>query len=52
MRGGAGNHLTLRVEGRRWLNDALPLEPGGVANFPGGEVAIGRRSPTVPTGCW
>ncbi len=40
VRGGAGTDLTLRVEGRRWLDDALPLEPGGVANFPGGEVCI------------
>ena len=40
VRGAAGTDLTLRVEGRRWLNDALPLEPGGVANFPGGEVCI------------
>ena len=40
VRGSAGTDLTLRVEGRRWLNDALPLEPGRVANFPGGEICI------------
>ena len=40
VHGSAGTDLTLRVEGRRWLNDALPLEPGRVANFPGGEICI------------
>ena len=40
VRGAAGTDLTLRVDGRRWLNDALPLEPGRVANFPGGEICI------------
>ena len=35
IRGAAGTDLRLRVDGRRWVDDALPLEPGGVANFPG-----------------
>ncbi len=38
--GAAGTDLTLRVAGRPWVTDALPLEPGGVANFPGGEICI------------
>ncbi len=40
IRGAAGTDLVLRVDGRRWLTDALPLEPGGVANYPGGEICI------------
>jgi hypothetical protein len=40
VRGAAGTDLVLRVEGRPWLDDALPLEAGGVANFPGGEICI------------
>ena len=40
VRGAAGTDLRLRVDGRRWVDDALPLEPGGVANFPGGEICI------------
>ena len=40
VRGAAGTDLTLRVEGRRWLSDAVPLEPGGVANYPGGEIFV------------
>ncbi len=40
IRGAAGTDLVLRVDGRRWLDDALPLEPGRVANFPGGEICI------------
>jgi leucyl aminopeptidase (aminopeptidase T) len=40
IRAAAGTDLRLRVDGRRWLDDALPLEPGGVANFPGGEICI------------
>ena len=40
IRGRAGTDLTLRVEGRPWKSDALPLEAGGGANFPGGEVFI------------
>ena len=40
IRGRAGTDLTLRVDGRPWLTDALPLEPGQGANFPGGEVFV------------
>jgi hypothetical protein len=40
IRGSAGTDLVLRVDGRPWLTDALPLEPGAVANFPGGEICI------------
>jgi hypothetical protein len=36
----AGTDLTLRVAGRPWLTDALPLQRGGIANFPGGEVFV------------
>ena len=38
--GDAGTDLVLRVDARRWLTDALPLEPGNVANYPGGEICI------------
>ena len=38
IRGRAGTDLTLRVTGRGWLTDALPLEPGALANYPGGEI--------------
>jgi Thermophilic metalloprotease (M29) len=38
--GKAGTDLTLRVEGRPWLSDALPLEAGEGANFPAGEVFV------------
>jgi hypothetical protein len=40
IRGRAGTDLRLRVEGRPWRSDALPLEPGGGHNFPGGEIFI------------
>ena len=40
VRGRAGTDLTLRVDGRPWLSDALPLEAGSGANFPGGEIFI------------
>jgi Thermophilic metalloprotease (M29) len=40
IRGKAGTDLTLDVEGRPWKTDALPLEPGGFANYPGGEVFV------------
>jgi hypothetical protein len=40
LSGAAGTDLVLRVTARPWLTDALPLEPGGVANFPGGEICI------------
>jgi hypothetical protein len=40
IRGGAGTDLTLRVEGRPWQTDALPLEAGGFANYPNGEIFV------------
>ena len=40
IRGRAGTDLTLRVGGRPWLTDALPLEQGGFANYPGGEIFV------------
>jgi Thermophilic metalloprotease (M29) len=40
VRGEAGTDLTLRVAGRPWITDALPLQRGGFANFPGGEVFV------------
>jgi hypothetical protein len=40
IRGRAGTDLRLRVEGRPWLSDTLPLEPGGGQNFPSGEVFV------------
>jgi 2,5-dihydroxypyridine 5,6-dioxygenase len=40
VRGRAGTDLTLRVGGRPWLSDALPLGPGGFANYPNGEVYV------------
>jgi Thermophilic metalloprotease (M29) len=44
IRGRAGTDLTLRVDGRPWLSDALPLEAGWGANFPGGEVFVAPLS--------
>jgi hypothetical protein len=44
VRGRAGTDLKLRVGGRRWLSDATPLEPGGVANYPGGEIFVAPHS--------
>ena len=38
VRGAAGTDLVLGVEGRPFHTDALPLEPGQMANYPGGEV--------------
>ena len=38
--GRAGTDLTLRVDGRPWRSDALPLQPGQMANYPGGEVFV------------
>jgi hypothetical protein len=38
IRGRAGTDLRLKVTGRRWYTDALPLQPGEMANYPGGEV--------------
>ncbi len=40
IRGRAGTDLTVRVSGRGWLTDALALEPGGLANYPGGEIFV------------
>lgn len=40
VRGRAGTDLTLTVTGRPWKTDALPLEDGGFANYPGGEVFV------------
>jgi hypothetical protein len=40
VRGRAGTDLRLKVEGRPWLSDALPLQPGWGSNFPGGEVFV------------
>jgi hypothetical protein len=40
IRGRAGTDLTLRVTGRGWLTDALPIEPGDFSNYPGGEIFI------------
>src|SRR5919201_2013479 len=40
VRGRAGTDLRLRVEGRPWFSDALPLGPGDLANYPSGEVFV------------
>ena len=40
IRGRAGTDLTVRITGRSWLTDALPLEPGNFANYPGGEIFV------------
>jgi hypothetical protein len=40
IRGRAGTDLRLRVEGRPWLSDTLPLEAGDGHNFPSGEVFV------------
>ena len=40
VRGRAGTDLQLRVEGRPWLSDALPLVSGDIANYPSGEVYV------------
>jgi hypothetical protein len=40
LRTRAGTDLELRVAGRPWHTDALPLEPGGMGNFPGGEIFV------------
>jgi hypothetical protein len=44
VRGRAGTDLRLRVAGRRWLSDATPLEAGGLANYPGGEIFVAPHS--------
>lgn len=38
IRARAGTDLRLRAKGRNFLSDATPLERGGYANYPGGEV--------------
>ena len=40
VRGRAGTDLTLTVTGRSWKTDTFPLEDGGFANYPGGEIFI------------
>jgi 2,5-dihydroxypyridine 5,6-dioxygenase len=40
VRGRAGTDLTVRIDGRPWRSDALPLRPGNTANYPGGEVFV------------
>jgi len=40
IRGTAGTDLTLRITGRPWRTDALGLEPGHSANYPGGEIFV------------
>jgi hypothetical protein len=40
IRGRAGTDLKLRVDGRPWLSDTLPLEAGDGSNFPSGEVFV------------
>jgi leucyl aminopeptidase (aminopeptidase T) len=42
--GVAGTDLTLRVGGRPWRDDIGPLQPGRMANYPGGEVYIAPHS--------
>ena len=44
VRGRAGTDLTLRIAGRPWRSDALPLQPGQMANYPGGEVFVAPHS--------
>lgn len=44
LRASGGTDLTLRVEGRPWFSDALPLEAGGFANYPNGEVFVAPLS--------
>jgi leucyl aminopeptidase (aminopeptidase T) len=40
IRTAAGTDLELRVGGRSWKTDAVPLTAGEVANFPGGEIFV------------
>jgi hypothetical protein len=44
IRATAGTDLTLGVAGRPWLTDASTLEPGHIANYPGGEVFVAPHS--------
>ncbi len=40
IRGRAGTDLALRVGGRPWKTDTSTLEPGEMANYPGGEIFV------------
>jgi hypothetical protein len=40
IRARGGTDLTLRVGGRPWMSDALPLKHGEMANYPAGEVFV------------
>jgi aminopeptidase len=40
LRGAAGTDLTLRIAGRPWRDDVGPLQPGRMANYPGGEIYV------------
>lgn len=40
IRGRAGTDLTLRIDGRPWKTDTTELEPGEMANYPGGEIFV------------
>ena len=44
IRGRAGTDLTLRVGGRPWKTDTVTLEPGEIANYPGGEIFVAPHS--------
>ena len=44
VRGKAGTDLTLKIGGRPWLTDATSLEPGQMANYPGGEIFVAPHS--------
>jgi aminopeptidase len=44
LRGRAGTHLTLAVDGRPWKTDAAGPQPGEAANFPGGEIFVAPHS--------
>ncbi len=44
LQGRAGTDVRLAVEGVRWQADGLPLEPGGLINYPSGEVYALPRS--------
>jgi leucyl aminopeptidase (aminopeptidase T) len=44
LTGAAGTDLTLRVGGRPWRDDVGPLQPGRMANYPGGEIYIAPHS--------
>jgi leucyl aminopeptidase (aminopeptidase T) len=44
IRGKAGTDLTLKIGGRPWLTDATSLQPGQMANYPGGEIFVAPHS--------